>query len=89
MVFLIGIHTEGGTGHEHITMVEWFDPSENKTDRSYATQVIGFLESNGVAKVTDGKTTVDVGVVNGEKRKYLRTHANGKWTDNLLSLPRF
>lgn len=29
----------------------------------------------------------DIGVVNGPNGKYLRTHADGRWNDNLLSLP--
>jgi hypothetical protein len=29
----------------------------------------------------------DVGVVDGPNGKYLRTYADGKWNDNLLSLP--
>lgn len=29
----------------------------------------------------------EVAVVNGANGKYLRTFANGKWTDNLVSLP--
>ncbi|WP_313452002.1 DUF3892 domain-containing protein [Brevundimonas sp.] len=29
----------------------------------------------------------DIGVVNGQNGKYLRTYADGKWNDNLLSLP--
>lgn len=89
MVFLIGIHTEGGMSHEHVTKVQWFDPSDHTTDISYVAQIIGWLELGGVAKVTDGQTTVDVDVVNGEKGKYLRTRANGKLTDNLMALPRF
>lgn len=29
----------------------------------------------------------DIGVVQGANGKYLRTHADGRWNDNLLSLP--
>lgn len=29
----------------------------------------------------------DIGVVDGANGKYLRTHADGRWNDNLLSLP--
>jgi hypothetical protein len=29
----------------------------------------------------------DVGVVEGPNGEYLRTHADGKWNDNLLALP--
>jgi hypothetical protein len=28
----------------------------------------------------------EVGVVDGQNGKYVRTHADGKWTDNLLAL---
>jgi hypothetical protein len=31
-------------------------------------------------------TRADVGVVNGPGGKYVRTHADGKWNDNLLAL---
>jgi hypothetical protein len=29
----------------------------------------------------------DIGVIDGPNGAYLRTHADGAWTDNLLSLP--
>ena len=29
----------------------------------------------------------EVGIVNGANGKYLRTHADGQWNDNLLALP--
>lgn len=29
----------------------------------------------------------NIGVVNGATGKYLRTYADGRWNDNLLSLP--
>lgn len=31
----------------------------------------------------------DIGVVNGQHGKYVRTYADGKWNDNLLSLPEY
>lgn len=34
-----------------------------------------------------GGNRAEVGVVNGAHGKYLRTHADGKWNDNLLALP--
>jgi hypothetical protein len=34
-----------------------------------------------------GGNRSEIGIVNGPKRKYLRTYADGKWNDNLLSLP--
>ncbi|MBX4989555.1 DUF3892 domain-containing protein [Rhizobium lentis] len=29
----------------------------------------------------------DIGVVDGQNGKYVRTYADGKWNDNLLALP--
>ncbi len=34
-----------------------------------------------------GGNRATVGVVNGANGKYLRTHADGKYNDNLLALP--
>ncbi len=34
-----------------------------------------------------GGKRADVGVVNGQNGKYVRTYADGKWNDNLLALP--
>lgn len=31
-------------------------------------------------------TRADIGVVNGPNGKYVRTYADGKWSDNLLAL---
>ncbi len=39
-------------------------------------------------KVTDGTNTVDVGVVKVTPPN-IRTHAGGKWRDNLLALPKY
>lgn len=34
-----------------------------------------------------GGKRADIGVVNGPNGKYVRTHADGQWNDNLLALP--
>lgn len=51
-------------------------------------QVIASIESMADTFFTlvNGKRA-DVGVVNGPHGKYLRTHADGVWNDNLLALP--
>lgn len=35
----------------------------------------------------EGGKRAEVGVVNGPNGPYVRTHADGQWNDNLLSLP--
>jgi hypothetical protein len=89
VVYIIEVHMEGGSGHEHIAEVGWRDPADGKTGRSSRATMVDWIENkSGVAKVTDGINTVDVGVVKGNP-SYLRTHADGKWTDNLLALRRY
>ena len=51
-------------------------------------QVIDSINSkaNTFYTLVDGNRG-DIGVVNGPNGPYLRTYADGKWNDNLLSLP--
>lgn len=43
-------------------------------------------KTNSFFTLVDGNRG-DIGVVNGPSGKYLRTYADSKWNDNLLSLP--
>ncbi len=51
-------------------------------------QVISSIEggTNTFFTMVDGKRA-DVGVVDGPNGKYVRTHADGYYNDNLLALP--
>lgn len=84
------IRLSGGSTHQHITRLWWTDPATNATGDNSRAELVAFVDQGGKAYVEDRfGNRVDVGVVTprvGEK--YLRTHANGKWTDNLLALPR-
>lgn len=89
MIEITAIHMSGGTQHEHIASVKWKNPATDATGQSTREAMVDWLENkNGEAYVTDGKNTVSVLVVNA-KPKYIRTYADGKWTDNLLALPRY
>lgn len=81
----------GGSGHEHITHV--FGPAFQSKTRyeavsdifhsrnTFFTQGNALAGQTPVARVADNKAVLSYS-------DYLRTHANGQWTDNLLSLPR-
>lgn len=88
MVYVTHIRLSGGTGHEHITNVKWQDTSNNTSNQMTREQAVDWINHGNRAYVTDGQRTVEVGVVKANP-PYLRTHADGKWTDNLLALPRF
>ena len=50
-------------------------------------EVIRSIENNSNTFFTRvGGTRADVGVINGPNGKYVRTHADRKWNDNLLAL---
>jgi Protein of unknown function (DUF3892) len=50
-------------------------------------EVIRLIESHLNTYYTRvGGTRAEVGVINGPNGKYVRTHADGKWNDNLLAL---
>lgn len=51
-------------------------------------QVVTEIESNQNSFYTSANGKIaHVGVVNGPNGKYVRTHADGVWNDNLLALP--
>lgn len=51
-------------------------------------QVIDSIRSKSNTFYTRvGNNRGDIGVVEGPNGPYLRTYADGKWNDNLLSLP--
>lgn len=51
-------------------------------------QVVASIEAKTNTFYTmAGSTRANVGVVDGPNGKYVRTHADGKWNDNLLALP--
>lgn len=87
---ITAVHLSGGTRHEHITHLWWTNPSTGVTGKSARAEIVRWLEQdNGTAYVMDSAGhRADVAVVAPRLgAKYLRTHADGRWTDNLLALP--
>ncbi|HVX18876.1 MAG TPA: DUF3892 domain-containing protein [Acidimicrobiales bacterium] len=86
--YITQIHLVGGSRHEHIAEVTWEDRSTGVTDQSSRADMVGWIETGGDARVAAGSSYVQVGVVNATP-KYIRTHKDGIWTDNLLALPTY
>jgi Protein of unknown function (DUF3892) len=85
------IRQSGGSGHEHIIHLWWTNPATGKTGDDTRTAIVSWIEGkDGKAYTEDAQgNRADVRVIapsHGEK--YLRTYADGRWTDNLLALPR-
>lgn len=89
MVYVTEIHLVGGNEHQHIAEVKWRNPSTQATGRSSREAMVDWIgNKNGDARVKDAQGEARVGVVHANP-PYIRTHADGRWTDNLLALPRY
>jgi len=62
----------GQTGNS--TRLEMYDWIQNQGGQAYVKDNLGNVVSVGTAETAGGT-------------KYVRTYADGKWTDNLLALP--
>jgi len=88
---ITAVRLTGGERHEHITYLWWTNPASGKTGDSSRAQIVTWIEEDdGKAYVDDGRgNRANVLVVTPKYGdKYLRTYADGRWTDNLLALPR-
>jgi len=76
--------------HEAITDYRWVNPSDGNTGSSSKAKLVAWMDDDGKAHVGSGAARAEVGVVRPDNgRPYLRTYADGKWNNNLLSLPEF
>lgn len=89
MIEITAVHMTDGASHQHIATVRWVNPSNANVGQTERGAMVSWLEVNGNrAVVSSGQRQVEVGVVDA-KPPYLRSYADGVWTDNLLALPRF
>ncbi|MFF0482166.1 DUF3892 domain-containing protein [Streptomyces sp. NPDC004435] len=83
--------TAGGTTHEHITHLWWTNQTSGEASNSTRAQIVDWIENQaGKAYTSDaaGHRTEVAVVTPARGEKYLRTHADGVWTNNLLALHR-
>jgi len=88
---ITAVRLSGGTTHEHITHLWWTNPADAKTGDNTRAQIVTWIEDKkGQAYTSDtGGHRAEVAVVTPPRgEKYLRTRADGVWTNNLLALPR-
>jgi hypothetical protein len=86
------VHFEGySKTHEAITSYKWKNLDNGTTGVSDKPTMVDWIDNkNGTAYVGSGSGRVDVGTVHpANGHPYLRTYADGKWNNNLLSLPTF
>lgn len=76
---------------ETIVRYQWFNPSDGKFGDNDKPSMVDFIDNKkGEAYVGSGTSKVAVGVVHpAPGDPYLRTRADGIWTNNLINLPTF
>jgi len=77
--------------HETITHYKWTSLQDDSTGSSPKPSMVEWIDKlGGQAVVGAGSAQVAVGVVHPTYgQPFLRTHADGTWNNNLLSLPTF
>ncbi len=90
MHYIIAVHVSGSEGERHITSVRWLNTGSGLSKTSLTGTMVDWLEKGNEAFVGGEHGRAEVTVVRPNGRApYLRSLANGQWTDNLLRLPRF
>lgn len=91
MIYIFAVHMNAnGTAHEHIAKVRWKNPDDGKSGESTRDEMVNWIANqSGRAYVCGGNAHMArVGVVKSNP-PYIRTYADGQWSDNLLHVPRY
>lgn len=90
VIYFTARHMEPSSSgaHEHIARLMWTNPDTNASGESTRETLVDWIRSGGKAYVSDDTVSAPVFVVDVEP-PHLRTAADGRWTDNLLSLPEY
>lgn len=87
-IYITAAHLRGGSGHEQIELVQWQDPRTLETGQSTREEIVEWVTAGGDLRVRNHAEDVQVGVVEADP-PYIRAHAGGAWTDDLLAVPRY
>jgi uncharacterized protein DUF3892 len=84
-----GRRMSGGQQHEHISHLQWINPGTGGTGISTREILVDWIEEGNKAYCEDAEGhRADVAVRTSVRGvKYLQTHADRVWTNNLLALP--
>jgi hypothetical protein len=88
--YITAVRLGGGAGEQHISSVRWLNADTGLSKMSPVASMVEWLEKGNTVYVGGDAGRADVQVVRpAGGAAYLRSKANGQWTDNLLKLPRY
>jgi len=88
MLYITAVHMDKGEDHSHISKVKLWDDVKGKTIELAVWEVMLHIRLEQSVFVKNGSSKIPVVVVD-ETPPYIRTKADGIYTDNLLELPRY
>lgn len=75
---------------DEIVRYRWRNPADGAIGDNDKPSMVEWVDGGGHAYVSSGYSRVSVGVVRPTYgQPYLRTYADGQWTNNLVNLPTF
>jgi hypothetical protein len=80
----------GGSTHQHIVHLWWKNTANGTSGDNSRAELVTWIEDKGGKAYTEDSrgNRADVAVrTPTHGAKYLQTHADGVWTNNLLALP--
>lgn len=90
MVYITHIRLKDGAGVQHISHVKWEQPSHGKAGEYTRQQMVNYINGgNDVYVRARGNASDAKVVVVNANPPHLKTVADGRETNNLLSLPHF
>ena len=90
MIEITAISLDGGTSHEHITHLEWQSAaSSGLASREALIEWLNERSENQAVVAGEGEHVPVLVVEPHEREPFIRTFADGVWTDHLFRLPRF
>jgi hypothetical protein len=88
MLYITHIRLSGGREVQHITHVRWEQPSKDRSNACVRADIVTYIRHGVRVGVRSKGRDIEVVVVDVIP-PFIRTVADGRETDNLLSLPYF
>lgn len=89
MIYVTAIRPSTATSYKGITHYRWLNSADGKAGTSDRAAMVKYLDEKKTAQVAgeEGPSWLSVHEVDGQR--YVRSHADKSWNNNLHSLPRF
>jgi len=90
MIYVTAIRPSTASTYKGITHYRWLNSADGKAGTTEKLDMVAFLDKpTSKAQVAGEDGPATLGVYEDGGVRYVRTHADGSWNNNLNSLPTF